>query len=76
MLNSSGNYSETNAHNLSEFAQFVLREICSQEWVVERCLQNPEIICDQDMLLDAMLSPKQVRRNAYLNIMNALKNKL
>lgn len=52
--------SDTQAPGLSELAQFVLREICSQEWVLERCLQNPEELCHQDMLLDSMLSSKQV----------------
>ena len=47
---------------LSDFAQHVLRQICSQEWVLERCLQNPEELCDTDMLLDSMLTPKQVRQ--------------
>lgn len=56
---SSGGVDAT-AHSLSELAQLVLREICSQEWVLERCLQNPEELCTQDMLLDSMLSPKQV----------------
>lgn len=51
---------DTSAPGLSELAQFVLREICSQEWVLERCLQNPEELCHQDMLLDSMLSSKQV----------------
>lgn len=50
------------AVGLSDFAQHVLRQICSQEWVLERCLQNPEELCDTDMLLDSMLTPKQVRR--------------
>ena len=48
------------AVGLSDFAQHVLRQICSQEWVLERCLQNPEELCDTDMLLDSMLTPKQV----------------
>lgn len=30
---------------LSEFALLVLREICSQEWVLERCLETPEELC-------------------------------
>lgn len=51
---------DTQAPGLSDLAQFVLREICSQEWVLERCLQNPEELCHQDMLLDSMLSSKQV----------------
>jgi mediator of RNA polymerase II transcription subunit 12 len=49
------------AAGLSDFAQHVLRQICSQEWVLERCLQNPEELCHTDMLLDSMLTPKQVR---------------
>lgn len=51
---------------LSEFAQHVLREICSQEWVLERCLQNPENLCHQDLLLDSMLSPKQAQRLLHM----------
>lgn len=45
---------------LSEYAQHVLQQICSQEWVLERCLQNPEDLCHAEMLLDNMLTPKQV----------------
>ncbi|KAG8277171.1 Mediator of RNA polymerase II transcription subunit 12 [Homalodisca vitripennis] len=54
------------AHSLSDLAQLVLREICSQEWVLERCLQNPEELCTQDMLLDSMLSPKQAQRLLHM----------
>jgi len=57
--------SDTQAPGLSELAQFVLREICSQEWVLERCLQNPEELCHQDMLLDSMLSSKQVWKTFF-----------
>jgi mediator of RNA polymerase II transcription subunit 12 len=49
-----------NVKGLSDFAQHVLRQICSQEWVLERCLQNPEELCQEDMLLDNMLTPRQV----------------
>jgi len=45
---------------LGEFAQHVLREICSQEWVLELCLQSPEELFTPDTLLDNLLSPKQV----------------
>lgn len=55
------------AAGLSDFAQHVLRQICSQEWVLERCLQNPEELCHTDMLLDSMLTPKQVR-HVYIYI--------
>lgn len=55
---SGGNCSETTVPNLSEFAQYVLKEICNQEWVLDRCLLNPEVLCDS--LLDVMITPKQV----------------
>ncbi|XP_050541697.1 mediator of RNA polymerase II transcription subunit 12 isoform X2 [Daktulosphaira vitifoliae] len=58
--------SDTQTPGLSELAQFVLREICSQEWVLERCLQNPEELCHQDMLLDSMLSSKQAQRLLHM----------
>lgn len=57
---------DTQAPGLSDLAQFVLREICSQEWVLERCLQNPEELCHQDMLLDSMLSSKQAQRLLHM----------
>jgi mediator of RNA polymerase II transcription subunit 12 len=57
------------AAGLSDFAQHVLRQICSQEWVLERCLQNPEELCHTDMLLDSMLTPKQVR-HVYIYTFN------
>ncbi|XP_065336450.1 mediator of RNA polymerase II transcription subunit 12 isoform X5 [Cloeon dipterum] len=47
---------------LSEYAQHVLQQICSQEWVLVRCLQNPENLCNPEMLLDNMLTPKQAQR--------------
>ncbi|PNF33047.1 hypothetical protein B7P43_G16368 [Cryptotermes secundus] len=54
------------AAGLSDFAQHVLRQICSQEWVLERCLQNPEELCHTDMLLDSMLTPKQAQRLLHM----------
>lgn len=54
------------AAGLSDFAQHVLRQICSQEWVLERCLQNPEELCHPDMLLDNMLTPKQAQRLLHM----------
>ncbi|KAI5712973.1 hypothetical protein M8J75_012739 [Diaphorina citri] len=51
---------------LSEFALLVLREICSQEWVLERCLETPEELCREGMLLDDMLSPKQAQRLLHM----------
>ncbi|XP_046392614.1 mediator of RNA polymerase II transcription subunit 12-like protein isoform X2 [Ischnura elegans] len=48
--------------SLSEFARHVLRRICGREWVLERCLQNPEELCHPEMLLDNMLTPTQAQR--------------
>ncbi len=45
---------------LSEYAKHALREICSQEWVREKFLKNPDILFTPDYLLDKMLSNKQV----------------
>uniref|UniRef100_A0A4W3IBV9 Mediator complex subunit 12L n=1 Tax=Callorhinchus milii TaxID=7868 RepID=A0A4W3IBV9_CALMI len=48
--------------NLSEYARFVLRTICQQEWVGEHCLKEPERLCtDKDLILDPVLSNKQAR---------------
>ncbi|XP_078266596.1 mediator of RNA polymerase II transcription subunit 12-like protein isoform X3 [Rhinoraja longicauda] len=49
--------------NLSEYARFVLRTICQQEWVGEHCLKEPERLCtDKDLILDPVLSNKQARQ--------------
>ncbi|XP_076661232.1 mediator complex subunit kohtalo [Halictus rubicundus] len=58
---SSAGITTENVKGLSDFAQHVLRQICSQEWVLERCLQNPEELCHPDMLLDNMLTPRQAQ---------------
>ena len=63
---SSAGIATENVKGLSEFAQHVLRQICSQEWVLERCLQNPEDLCDQDMLLDKLLTPRQAQRLLHM----------
>lgn len=55
-----------NATSLSDFAQHVLRQICSQEWVLERFLQNAEELCQPGMLIDPMLSPKQTQRLLHM----------
>lgn len=53
---------------LSEFAKHSLREMCSQDWVREKFLRDPEGLFNSEMLLDAMLTPEQVRyRNWYQN---------
>jgi len=51
---------------LADFAQHVLKQITSQEWVLERCLQNPEELCTPDMLLDNLLTPKQAQRLLHM----------
>ena len=45
---------------LSEYAKHCLREICSQEWVREKFLKEPEHLFTVDLLLDKMLSNCQV----------------
>uniref|UniRef100_A0A8D9FIE5 Mediator of RNA polymerase II transcription subunit 12-like protein n=1 Tax=Cacopsylla melanoneura TaxID=428564 RepID=A0A8D9FIE5_9HEMI len=57
---------ETSTPGLSEFASLVLREICSQEWVLDRCLGTPEELFREGMLLDDMLSPKQAQRLLHM----------
>ncbi|XP_014230379.1 mediator of RNA polymerase II transcription subunit 12-like isoform X1 [Trichogramma pretiosum] len=63
--NGTGMSNET-VKSLSDFALYVLRQICSQEWVLERCLQNPEELCQDDMLLDALLTPRQAQRLLHM----------
>ncbi|GAB0086625.1 Mediator of RNA polymerase II transcription subunit 12 [Sergentomyia squamirostris] len=55
-----------NASSLYDFAQHVLRQICSQEWVLERCLQNAEELCQPGMLIDNLLTPKQAQRLLHM----------
>lgn len=50
--------------SLLEFAQHVLKQICAQEHVLERCLKNAEKLCD--MIIDEMLTPKQVQRILHM----------
>lgn len=45
---------------LSDYAQHTLREICSQEWVREKFLKDPEALFNPELLLDKMLSHAQV----------------
>ena len=47
--------------NASQFAGFALQVICRQEWVRERCLQDPQVLCSPELLLDPAISPNQVR---------------
>lgn len=64
-LNNPNSQSE-NASSLSDFAQHVLRQICSQEWVLERCLQNADELCQTGMLIDPMLTSKQAQRLLHM----------
>lgn len=52
--------------SLSAFAWHVLREICSQQWVLERCLSHPEELCHQDNLLDPLLTHSQAQRLLHM----------
>lgn len=58
--------SSENAPNLSEFAQHVMKQICSQEWVLECCLKNCDEICQDENLLDDMLTNKQAQRLLHM----------
>lgn len=46
--------------NTSAFAGFTLQVICGQEWVRERCLQDPQILFSPELLLDPELTVNQV----------------
>lgn len=62
---SSSSNAESTA-SLSAFANHVLREICSQQWVLERCLSHPEELCEMDNLLDSLLSHSQAQRLLHM----------
>ena len=57
--NASGNKNEM--IGLNELAKHVLKQICCQEWVHERCLRYPEVLCSEEVIRDALLSHQQVR---------------
>ncbi|XP_077344283.1 mediator of RNA polymerase II transcription subunit 12-like protein isoform X3 [Lithobates pipiens] len=60
---SSGKPFITETASLSEYAKYVLRTICQQEWVVDHCLKEPERLCtDKDLILDPVLSNKQASK--------------
>jgi hypothetical protein len=46
--------------NTSGFAGYALQVICGQEWVRERCLQDPQILFSPELLLDPELTINQV----------------
>ncbi|XP_040285885.1 mediator of RNA polymerase II transcription subunit 12-like protein [Bufo bufo] len=62
-LQSSGKPFAIETASLSEYAKYVLRTICQQEWVGDHCLKEPERLCtDKDLILDPVLSNKQARK--------------
>lgn len=48
--------------NFSEFADYVLKQIAYQEWVLERILQNADELWQTGMLIDPLLLTKQAQR--------------
>lgn len=50
---------------LNDFAKYALGQICSQQWIHERCLRDPDVLCSSDLLLDPMLSQKQVQSSLF-----------
>lgn len=54
------------SQSLSSLARRVLAEICSEEWVLQKCLQNPEELYQPDMLLDPMITPRQAQRLLHM----------
>ncbi|XP_065496636.1 mediator of RNA polymerase II transcription subunit 12-like protein [Caloenas nicobarica] len=62
-LKSGGKAASIETATLSEYARYVLRAICQQEWVGEHCLKEPERLCtDKDLILDPVLSNKQAQK--------------
>uniref|UniRef100_A0A7M4EH02 Mediator complex subunit 12L n=1 Tax=Crocodylus porosus TaxID=8502 RepID=A0A7M4EH02_CROPO len=62
-LTSCGKAISVETASLSEYARYVLRTICQQEWVGEHCLKEPERLCtDKDLILDPVLSNKQAQK--------------
>ncbi|NXY84700.1 MD12L protein, partial [Alcedo cyanopectus] len=62
-LKSCGKTVPVETASLSEYARYVLRTICQQEWVGEHCLKEPERLCtDKDLILDPVLSNKQAQK--------------
>lgn len=48
--------------SLSEFAKHTMKQICSQEWVQDRCLQVPDALLKKGILIDPMLSAQQAQQ--------------
>jgi mediator of RNA polymerase II transcription subunit 12 len=47
--------------SLGELAHLALMQICSQDWVRDRCLQLPDDLCKQGFLLDNYLPAQQAQ---------------
>lgn len=58
--------SSENTPSLSEFTQHVLKQICTQEWVLECCLKNCDMMCKDEILLDSMLTSKQAQKLLHM----------
>ena len=52
--------------SLTVFAQHVLREICSQQWVLERCFNNTHELFHPDMLQDPLITIQQAQRLLHM----------
>lgn len=61
-----GNALLDSSQSLSSLARRVLAEICSEEWVLQKCLQNIDELYQPDMLLDSMLTPRQAQRLLHM----------
>uniref|UniRef100_A0A2R5LGN9 Putative thyroid hormone receptor-associated protein complex subunit n=1 Tax=Ornithodoros turicata TaxID=34597 RepID=A0A2R5LGN9_9ACAR len=44
---------------LNDYAKYALEQICGQQWIHERSLRDPDVLCSAELLLDPMLSHKQ-----------------
>ena len=42
--------------------RYTLQQLCSQEWVSERCLQSPDGLLKNGALVDSMLNIKQAQK--------------
>ncbi|KAL3848034.1 hypothetical protein ACJMK2_018917 [Sinanodonta woodiana] len=58
MMLGSGKGGMENA-GLGEFSKHSLKEMCGQDWVREKFLQDPESLLTSEGLLDSMLTPEQ-----------------
>nr|XP_006824481.1 PREDICTED: mediator of RNA polymerase II transcription subunit 12-like protein-like [Saccoglossus kowalevskii] len=47
--------------SLSDYAKYVLKMICTQDWVREKCLKDPENLCTPELLLDNVFTNKQAQ---------------